>query len=151
MCISGGKKCLSLLIYICLSVCLSVCLSIYLCLSLFVYLSISLSTYLYLSIYQSISLSFCLSLYLSVFLSLCLSIYLSIYLSLPFCLGGGTEKMLEGDNFQTGGNLEGIYATQSLICSNIKFCIVHHVPFMQKKRYKKSPLVSQWMWDNLLA
>ena len=126
-----------------LSVCLSIYLSIYLSMSLPICLSLYLSIYLSLSIYQSISLSFCLSLYLSVFLSLCLSIYLSIYLSLPFCLGGGTEKILEEDNFQTGGNLEGIYATQSLICSNIKFCIVHHVPFMQKKRYKKSPLVSQ--------
>ena len=130
---------------------LSVCLSVYLSIYVSPYLSISLSLYLPISIYLSVYLSIVLSVSLSLCLSVSLSVYLSIYLSLPFCLGGGTEKMLEEDNFQTGGNLEGIYATQSLICSNIKFCIVHHVPFMQKKRYKKSPLVSQWMWDNLLA
>ena len=130
---------------------LSVCLSVYLSIYVSPYLSISLSLYLPISICLSVYLSIVLSVSLSLCLSVSLSVYLSIYLSLPFCLGGGTEKMLEEDNFQTGGNLEGIYATQSLICSNIKFCIVHHVPFMQKKRYKKSPLVSQWMWDNLLA
>ena len=122
---------------------LSVCLSVYLSIYVSPYLSISLSLYLPISIYLSVYLSIVLSVSLSLCLSVSLSVYLSIYLSLPFCLGGGTEKMLEEDNFQTGGNLEGIYATQSLICSNIKFCIVHHVPFMQKKRYKKSPLVSQ--------